>query len=227
MCYVSRLFALNGLSGGYDPRLQDNIETLRSLIELASTHSLSYSIVTPSISTIPIPNHTKLSTPDIVFLLNFTTAQRTALLTSTSTKVLLYTPANEHFGIGPVEGMICGVPILACDSGGPTESIIDTPSDERTGWLRPPDSEVWANTLQEILSLSSGVREALSCRGKERARAIFSIDAMSMALEAALVRAVALGSVDNLIFKGFIILIGFLIAYVSTSSITAFLIPSS
>ena len=38
---------------------------------------------------------------------------------------LLYTPANEHFGIGSVEGMFSGLPILTCDSGGPTESIID------------------------------------------------------------------------------------------------------
>lgn len=219
-------FVLKGLAGGYDPRLQDNIQTLRTLTELATTHSLSYNIITPTISTIPVPDHTKVSTPDIVFLLNFTTAQRTALLNSTSTKVLLYTPANEHFGIGPIEGMICGVPVLACDSGGPTESIIDTPSDDRTGWLRPPDLVVWADTLQEILALSPGAREAISSRGRERAREFFSLDAMSKGLEVALFKVVALGSVQNLIFKVFVMLIGLLAAYVFTSKITSFLIPS-
>ncbi|EKM83159.1 hypothetical protein AGABI1DRAFT_125635 [Agaricus bisporus var. burnettii JB137-S8] len=214
------------LAGGYDPRLQDNIQTLRTLTELATTHSLSYNIITPTISTIPVPDHTKVSTPDIVFLLNFTTAQRTALLNSTSTKALLYTPANEHFGIGPIEGMICGVPVLACDSGGPTESIIDTPSDDRTGWLRPPDPVVWADTLQEILALSPGAREAISSRGRERAREFFSLDAMSKGLEVALLKVVALGSVQNLIFKVFVMLIGLLAAYVFTSKITSFLIPS-
>jgi alpha-1,3/alpha-1,6-mannosyltransferase len=123
--------------------------------------------------------------------------------------------------------MICGVPVLACDSGGPTESIIDTPSDNRTGWLCPPDPVIWADTLQEVLSLPPEARETLSARGKERARELFSLDAMSKGLEVALIRAVALGNVDNLIFKGFVMLIGFFIAYVFTSAFTAFLFPSS
>jgi len=42
-----------------------------------------------------------------------------------ATDVLLYTPENEHFGIVPVEAMYCGVIPLACNSGGPTESIVD------------------------------------------------------------------------------------------------------
>ncbi|KAF9453679.1 glycosyltransferase family 4 protein [Macrolepiota fuliginosa MF-IS2] len=204
------------LAGGYDPRLQDNIQTLGSLIELTEAHSLTYNIETPAVSTVPVPQHLKQDEPDILFLLNFTTAQRTALLNSPSTKALLYTPANEHFGIGPVEAMICGVPILACDSGGPTESIVDTPSDVRTGWLRPPDPVVWADMLQEILALPPHDREALSVRGKERARELFSLDAMSKGLEKALVMAVSLGDVDNFGFKILASMVAFVIAYVST-----------
>lgn len=210
------MVTLNSLLGGYDPRLRDNIQTLSSLIELATAHSLTYNIESPAVSTVPVPDHTKHSAPDILFLLNFTTAQRTALLNSPSTKVLLYTPANEHFGIGPVEGMICGVPILACDSGGPTESIVDAPSDVRTGWLRSPNPLVWADTLQEILSLPPTAKEKLSARGRERARDIFSLDAMSKRLEEALIRAASMGSVDSLSFKIIMLLIGFIVAYVST-----------
>lgn len=36
---------------------------------------------------------------------------------------LLYTPENEHFGIVPVEAMYCNTPVIACNSGGPMESV--------------------------------------------------------------------------------------------------------
>jgi len=49
---------------------------------------------------------------------------------------MLYTPENEHFGIVPVEAMYCGCIVLACNSGGPTESIVDA----QTGFLLNADS---------------------------------------------------------------------------------------
>lgn len=184
-------------AGGYDPRLQDNTETLDSLVELSRSHSLTYTLEAPDKSIVSMPIHTRSHSPDILFLLNFTTVQRTALLNSPSTKVLIYTPANEHFGIGPVEAMVCGVPILACDSGGPTESVIDDSTGLRTGWLRPPDPEVWAETLREILGLQPHDRESLSSRGKQRAREMFSLDAMSERIEEALLKAVSMGKVNG------------------------------
>jgi len=182
-------------AGGYDPRLRDNTETLDSLIELAQSHSLAYALEAPDEST--VLTHTKPYFPDVLFLLNFTTAQRTALLHSPSTKVLVYTPTNEHFGIGPVEAMVCGVPVLACDSGGPTESVVDNSTGLRTGWLRPPDPEVWAETLREILNLPPHDKQSLSSRGKQRAREVFSIGAMSERIEGALMKAVSLGKVNG------------------------------
>lgn len=183
-------------AGGYDPRLRDNTETLHSLIELVRSHSLTYALEAPDESI--VPTHIKPFSPDVLFLLNFTTAQRTALLHSPSTKVLVYTPANEHFGIGPVEAMVCGVPVLACDSGGPTESVVDDSTGLRTGWLRPPDPEVWAETLREILDLPPHDKQNLSSRGKQRAREVFSLDAMSERMEGALMKAVSLGKVNGL-----------------------------
>jgi alpha-1,3/alpha-1,6-mannosyltransferase len=44
---------------------------------------------------------------------------------------LLYTPANEHFGIVPIEAMHLGCVVIACNSGGPLESI----EDGETGFL--------------------------------------------------------------------------------------------
>jgi alpha-1,3/alpha-1,6-mannosyltransferase len=61
--------------------------------------------------------------------------------------VLLYTPENEHFGIVPVEAMYCGCIPLACNSGGPTESI----KDGVTGYLLDADDiKKWAEKLEEI-----------------------------------------------------------------------------
>jgi len=61
---------------------------------------------------------------------------------------LLYTPSNEHFGIVPLEAAIMGTPVLACDSGGPLETICD----EQTGFLRPPDENEWSKCLFTLCS---------------------------------------------------------------------------
>jgi len=51
---------------------------------------------------------------------------------------VMYTPEEEHFGIVPLEAMAAGKPVLACNSGGPVESIVD----EVTGILCDPVAEV-------------------------------------------------------------------------------------
>ena len=170
--------------------------TLVQLIDRAKANALTFHITAPAASPIAIPPFDVTRTdPDVLFLLNFTTAQRSALLAAPSTRALLYTPANEHFGIGPVEGMVCGLPVLACDSGGPTESVVDAPREERTGWLRTPDGEVWAEALMEIVGLSLEEREALAGRAKKRAREYFGMEAMAKGLESALKEAAAMGPV--------------------------------
>ena len=176
--------------------MADNISTLQSLIDLADTHSLTYSVVSPHSSDLPQGNATT-DDAHVLFLVNFTTSQRTALLSNPSTRVLLYTPANEHFGIGPVEAMCCGVPVLACDSGGPTESVLVHPPSERTGWLRTPEPEVWANALVEIIRLSTEQRQAMAKRAKQRARALFGMEAMAEGIEAALREAADMGTVKS------------------------------
>ena len=37
---------------------------------------------------------------------------------------LIYTPAGEHFGIVPLESMYCNTPVIAVNSGGPTETVL-------------------------------------------------------------------------------------------------------
>jgi alpha-1,3/alpha-1,6-mannosyltransferase len=184
------------IGGGYDPRVEENMMTLVALIDRAKAASLSYTIVSPPSSKTPIPPfNTTTKDPDILFVLNFTTAQRAALLTASSTLALLYTPANEHFGIVPVEAMSSGLPVLACNSGGPTESIIDNPPTAQTGWLRAPEASDWAVVLDEIAGLEFSERSALADRARARAREHFGMDAMALKLEKALVEAAEMGPV--------------------------------
>lgn len=93
--------------------------------------------------------------------------------------------------------MICGLPVLAANSGGPTESVVDTPPSEKTGWLREPSPGVWAEALEEIVGLSEGERRALGERAKRRAREKFGMEAMARDLEVALRETVAMGPVPT------------------------------
>ncbi|KAI0781471.1 mannosyltransferase [Trametes elegans] len=192
------------LAGGYDPRLLDNEKTLRSLLESATYRKLPFAVITPSSSTVPLPSFLSEFEPspdvqnvEVLFILNFSAAQRTALLTFPTTLALLYTPGNEHFGIVPVEAMACGLPVIACNSGGPTESVIDTPPDARTGWLRRPGPGVWADAIVKIMNMPVKERKQLGERAKKRAREVFSMDTMARTLEDELMRTVAMGPVPG------------------------------
>lgn len=204
-------FSANYAIGGFDPRLADNVQTLTKLIELCAVLGLSVYIATST----PLPSHLSHLQEDkpsqvasnVTFLLNFTTTQRTALLQSTNTLALLYTPSNEHFGIGPVEGMVCGVPVLACESGGPVESIIPFPAGDLvdfanldpkpTGFLAAPTTAAFAAALLRIMHLSVAQRAELSSAAKARAREHFGMDAMCTGLRGVLREAVGKGRVKG------------------------------
>ena len=194
------------------------METLHQLVNYAKSISVLYDIISPA----PVPttaSHlvTGELNPQILFILNFTTTQRTALLRNPTTLALLYTPANEHFGIVPVEAMACGLPVVACDSGGPTESVVSDPVEERTGWLKTPDPQVWANVLREIVTLPVNQRETMAKRARERARRLFGMGAMARGLENVLREAVSMGRVEGTGWVGTlgVMLLGFLIAYLA------------
>lgn len=193
------------------------METLRQLVDYARSIPLSYDVISPSsIPTTACHLVTGERNPQILFILNFTTAQRTALLQAPTTLALLYTPANEHFGIVPVEAMACGLPVLACDSGGPTESIVSYPASEWTGWLKTPDPEVWADALLEVVALPIKEKEAMANRARERARKLFGMEAMAHGLEDVLQQTVSMGRVEvGLAGTLGVMLFGFLIAYLA------------
>lgn len=81
----------------------------------------------------------------IRFLPSFTDHQRAALLAACT--ALIYTPSNEHFGIVPLEAMASGRPVIACNNGGPVESVIHN----RTGFLCQPTPQTFAAAMQLLL----------------------------------------------------------------------------
>ncbi|HEY7728273.1 MAG TPA: glycosyltransferase family 1 protein, partial [Candidatus Eisenbacteria bacterium] len=71
----------------------------------------------------------------------------------------------EGFGLSAVEGMACGVPVVASDAGSLPELVGDA------GLLIPPrDLPGWTGALARI-ARDPGLRAELGARGRERARA--------------------------------------------------------
>ena len=83
---------------------------------------------------------------EVSFLPSVSSHEKEGLLATCT--CVLYTPENEHFGIVPLEAMLASRPVLACDSGGPVESIIDGV----TGFLCAPKPEVGERCGQAQLS---------------------------------------------------------------------------
>lgn len=86
---------------------------------------------------------------------------------------------------------------MATNTGGPTESIVDEPASKRTGWLCPPEPQVWADALAQIVNLTATERKALSVRSKTRAKELFGMEAMAKGLETVLKDTVAMGPVPG------------------------------
>lgn len=89
------------IAGGFDTRLSENVAVHSELSALADSLNLM--------------DH-------VLLLVNVPDATRRFLLSAAVACV--YTPAHEHFGIVPLEAMALRTPVIACDSGGPRESIV-------------------------------------------------------------------------------------------------------
>lgn len=79
-------------------------------------------------------------------------------------QLLLYTPPNEDFGIVPLEAMASGAPVVAVDSGGPRETVVDGES----GWLVPAEVGAFADIVAATLD-SPGRMDYMRKQARRRA----------------------------------------------------------
>lgn len=125
---------------------------------------------------------TALSVPDdieVLFLLSVPASLKSMLLNAA--RLLVYTPSQEHFGIVPLEAMLAGVPVLAADSGGPLETVVDG----KTGWLRSVDDvKQWTQVMGMVLhEMSEEQLKEMGEAGRSRVKAEFSERKMAERLD--------------------------------------------
>ncbi|OVA15160.1 Glycosyl transferase [Macleaya cordata] len=111
--------------GGFDKRLRENVEYLDELKSLAEREGVSNRVN---------------------FITSCTTSERNALLSQCL--CVLYTPKDEHFGIVPLEAMAAQKPVIACNSGGPVETV----RDGVTGFLCEPTPQEFSLAMAKFIS---------------------------------------------------------------------------
>lgn len=112
------------IAGGYDSRLRENVEYLDELKHLAEREGVS---------------------SRISFVTSCSTAERNKLLSQCL--CVIYTPKDEHFGIVPLEAMAAHKPVIACNSGGPVETV----KDAETGFLCDPTPEDFSLAMAKLI----------------------------------------------------------------------------
>ncbi|KAF9581655.1 Alpha-1,3-mannosyltransferase-like protein [Lunasporangiospora selenospora] len=156
------------VAGGYDIRVAENVEHHQELVHLAEQSGLK-TFTLPAgadMKTAVVPKET-----EVLFLQSISNIQKLALLQEA--RALLYTPTNEHFGIVPVEAMYMRCPVVAVNSGGPTESI----DHGVTGYLCPAESKAWAKVLAELIQKTDESLKAMGEAGHARVIQLFSLNA--------------------------------------------------
>ncbi|KAI0161527.1 hypothetical protein GGR57DRAFT_455066 [Xylariaceae sp. FL1272] len=162
------------VAGGYDPRVSENVSYHKELVELAESLGLKNMTVKTPQTAQAVP-----SDVEVVFLQNVTNILKDMLLSSA--RLLVYTPSNEHFGIVPLEAMLAGVPVLACNTGGPTETVVEG----KTGWLRPPgEVNQWTDVMDIALHhLSPEEVARMAITGMQRVKTGFGEAQMAERLD--------------------------------------------
>ena len=108
----------------------------------------------------------------MIFRLNVSDEERGYLLKNAL--ALLYTPENEHFGIVPLEAQYMKTPVLASNSGGPKETVVDN----ETGFLLGKKTEDWASKMKSLVE-DGDLKRTMGKKGKENVLNKFSFKAFS------------------------------------------------
>lgn len=139
------------LAGGYDSRNLENLEHHDELTVIAENLGLK---------------------EKVTFLRSPSDEVKMKLLNRC--KLLFYTPTNEHFGIVPLEAMYLSRPVVAVNSGGPTETIVH----EQTGFLCESEPEDFANAALRIIK-DQKLGEKMGVMGRKRVEQRFSFEAFT------------------------------------------------
>ncbi|KAF5270393.1 hypothetical protein FQR65_LT05581 [Abscondita terminalis] len=139
------------IAGGYDPNSPINSSYFSKLVKLTETNEL---------------------TNKITFLKSPADDLKADLLLSCN--CLIYTPINEHFGIVPLEAMTAAKPVIACNSGGPCETVLDN----ITGYLCEPTPEGLSEGLYKIIT--NPELSKMGLLGKERLEKHFAYNTFSL-----------------------------------------------
>lgn len=150
------------IAGGYDPRVEENVEHFEELRLLADSLGLTDKI-------------TFLKSP----------SDETKLWLLRTVAVVVYTPENEHFGIVPLEAMYSGKPVIAANSGGPTETIIH----DQTGFLCEPSAKSFLKPMMSLIQDRRRV-EIMGEMGRKRVQQKFSFAAFTDMLDSVVMSAV-------------------------------------
>ncbi|MDH5324851.1 MAG: glycosyltransferase [Gammaproteobacteria bacterium] len=146
------------LAGSCDPRLSEQQQTLKHLQQLVLSLKLT--------------DHIHLLQP-------CSEAEKLQLLQQCL--AVIYTPINEHFGIVPLEAMASARPVIAVNSGGPLETIVE----QQTGHLCPPDPQVFASVMaQYVMNPHQAHKEGMA--GRQRVQNFFSLKKFGVHLNAML-----------------------------------------
>jgi len=146
------------LAGGWDGRLQEQVDYLAELEALVRDAGL---------------------TDAVEFRRNVSDDERRELLESCA--AVVYTPSFEHFGIVPLEAMAAARPVIAVGLGGPCESVVHG----HTGWLCEPTAAAFADAFDEVRRLhASCMLEARGAEARAHVEANFGLQRFGQLLEA-------------------------------------------
>ncbi|MBI4773020.1 MAG: glycosyltransferase [Deltaproteobacteria bacterium] len=133
-------------AGGFDGRLSECRQAVRSLEEKTREMHLW--------------DHVR-------FLFSISDDERRNLLKECL--CLVYTSCNEHFGIGIIEAMAGGKPVIAVNRGGPKEIV----RDGVTGFLCDPEPEPFGDALAQLVE-HPDKRKRMGVEGEKRVASSFS-----------------------------------------------------
>ncbi|XP_046982729.1 alpha-1,3/1,6-mannosyltransferase ALG2 [Schistocerca americana] len=143
------------MAGGYDNRVKENVEHFTELVCLAVRLGVS---------------------EKVKFFKSPSDSVKLSLLYHSH--CLVYTPANEHFGIVPLEAMHAKKPVIAVNSGGPTETVVDGV----TGFLCEPEPDKFAEAMSKFVSNKPLVKR-MGLQGRDWVMEKFSFLSFSKQLQ--------------------------------------------